>query len=188
MWVPRLFLQALQVCFGSQFFTSQVSLGFGECLLIMFLSRYGLLLWSIFGWVTWSSSKDRDVPLAETIGWDCWLCSLPSEGIRWAPWLPVFSSQTSYMAGTGYYESPSLFWQDSRMGPRSCTACCLGTWIRPEYVLNSLVRWDHLFCSVDRGSHRLCILLSCSLLGLLNGLCYFPGVLVKFPCLTSWRL
>ena len=35
-------------------------------------------------------------------------------------------------------------------------ALCLGTWIRPESALNSLVRWGHRFCSADGGSHGLC--------------------------------
>lgn len=49
-----------------------------------------------------------------------------------------------------------LFQAGNRIGPMACTAHYLGTQTRPKCLLNSLVKWDHQFCSADGRKLGLC--------------------------------
>ena len=61
---------------------------------------------------------------------------------RWSGLGTTFSSRWGF-------ELASLPLQGSRTGHRTCRAHCLGTWIRQEYALNSLVKQGHQFCSAN---------------------------------------
>lgn len=82
----------------------------------------------------------------------------------------------------------SLLWQGSRAGLRACTAHCLGTWVRPECTLNSLIRWGYQFYSADGSSYLPFSLFKSLYVGLLNGLCNFLHALFTLPRRTHYKL
>lgn len=68
-------------------------------------------------------------------------------------------------------------------------ALCLGTWTRPEWALNSLVRWGHRFYPADGGNHGLCSLCECHCTwGHWMGCADSPHSLVRSSDRTGWNL
>ena len=87
--------------------------------------------------------------MGSMIPWILWLGLL-----RWLELCTIFTSRWGC-------DLASLPWHGIQMGPRTWMVLCLGTQIRQEFGLNSLVRWCHQFCSADGESHGLCSLFRC---------------------------
>lgn len=117
--------------------------------------------------------RNRDLyekpPDIYTAGWEeldgsAGLIPCLSKGLGWTLWLPGFSGSLTRWSGLGNilgsrwgYELASLLLRGSRMGPRRCIACHLGTRTRQDCVLDSLVRQCYYFSSVDGERHRLSV-------------------------------
>lgn len=164
-----------------EFFTSQLSLSFWVCLLVMLW--WGLLLWSVLGWgncLILRTGVGASIPLAENSWIEVWAWFLTQVRLldslvsltRWLGLSTIISTIISIRRG---YKLASLPWQGSRPGHRASITHCLGVRIRPEWALSSLVGWSYWFCSGDGGD------LGCGLcsgatiyVGALNGLQQLP--------------
>ena len=142
--------QTLQVCFGRSGSSVVRSVWVSGCVCWYCRWAGGAYYYGLyFGETTVQTQRlgTGRVPLAENSGtgllaWfptqlrlQCRLCSCLDSLDSLTEWLrlgAIFSCRRSY-------ELDSLPWQGSRMKPWACAAHCLGTQIRQECVLNSLV-------------------------------------------------
>lgn len=165
-WVAGLVFLTLQVCFGrgsslplAQFGLLSVLAGkvLGQvcpAIIVCLEARQLFELWGMRIGVSATGWKQLD-ETAALFHYQVSLCSSLSLWLgltRWSGLHTIFSVKLGY-------ELVALLWQDNGMRPRAWTAHCLGSWIRPECPLNSLVRWAHQFCCAGRGAMG-CILCS----------------------------